>query len=114
MFIYCYNNTTCWDARPQALCICIRQIPPCCAVTLHPASDKPACEQQGLIYLVLGYWVVPDWLEEKLQHWEDPIIKVTQKWFLNIVILLLNRIITGKQVFHMECMECIRIAFLYC
>ena len=44
--------------------------------------------------------MVPDWLEEKLQQWEDPIIKVTQKWFLNIVSLLLNRIIAGEQISH--------------
>ena len=49
------------------------------------------------VVFLLGYCVVPEWLEEKLQHWEDPIIKVTQKWFLNIFSLLLNRVITGME-----------------
>ena len=59
--------------------------------------------QHDCVLSLLGYCVVPGWLEEKLQHWEDPIIKVTQKWFLNIFSLLLNQIITGMvQVSAME------------
>ena len=48
--------------------------------------------------VLLGYCVIPDWVEEKLQHWEDPIIKVTQRCFLNIVSLLLNRLATSKHL----------------
>ena len=49
--------------------------------------------------LLLGYYVIPDWLEEQLQRWEDPIIKLTQQLFLNVIILVMSRLISGKSVF---------------
>ena len=65
------------------------------------------CKTHALI--LLGYCVVPDWLEEKLQHWEHPIIKVCQKWFLNIITLLLNRIIAGNSTAPLS--NCINICY---
>ena len=48
--------------------------------------------------LLLGYYVIPDWLEEQLQRWEDPIIKLAQQLFLNFVGLIMSRLISGESI----------------
>ena len=48
--------------------------------------------------LLLGYYVIPDWLEEQLQRWEDPLIKLVQQLFLNLVLLVISGLISSMLV----------------